>query len=74
MTWILLRAKRNKLLEQTDKYMLSDFPITTQKRTHYKNYRAYLRDLPKLYDDNTISKAKVKTFEEWLDWQKSGEY
>lgn len=73
-TWTKLRAKRNQLLEQTDKTQLPDFPITTQIRGLYRQYRQYLRDITKLYNDQTVGEAKVKTFEEWKDWKRSGDY
>ena len=38
------RAVRNRYLEQTDKFLLSDYPITSTQKTKYKQYRAYLRD------------------------------
>lgn len=41
-----LRADRDNLLEKTDKFMLSDFPISAEVKQQYVNYRAYLRDLP----------------------------
>lgn len=72
--WHMLRAKRNKMLDETDKTQISDYPCDTKTRGHYKEYRKYLRDLPKLYNDETVKNAKVKTFEEWLDWRKGGEY
>lgn len=74
MNWTLLRAKRNKFLADTDKTQLADYPIDTKQRTKYRDYRQYLRDLPKLYNDSTVSKAKVKTFDEWLEWKRGGEY
>lgn len=74
MTWTLLRAKRNQLLEQTDKFMLSDFPLDTSQRTKYKEYRQYLRNLPKMYNDESIKVAKVKNFEQWLDFRRNGTY
>ncbi len=74
MTWTKLRARRNQLLEQTDKYMLSDFPIDTKLRGKYRDYRDYLRTLPKIFNDETIDKAKVKSFEEWLEFRKNWEY
>lgn len=40
-----IRAKRNELLRQTDKYMLFDFPISSEKRDEYKSYRQQLRDM-----------------------------
>ena len=39
-----VRAVRNKYLEQTDKYMITDYPITSTQKAKYKQYRAYLRD------------------------------
>ena len=39
-----IRAVRNRYLEQTDKFLLSDYPITSTQKTKYKQYRAYLRD------------------------------
>jgi hypothetical protein len=72
--WYRLRVKRNELLAETDKYMLSDFPLSTQDRVKYKDYRQYLRDCPKLFNEETVKTAKVKTFVEWLDWKKAGIY
>lgn len=56
------RAERDSLLEQTDKYMLSDFPITDEERAQYKAYRQYLRDLPA---DWSFPNIEIKTFEEY---------
>ena len=39
-----VRFVRNQYLEQTDKYMLVDYPITDDERELYKQYRTYLRD------------------------------
>ena len=39
-----VRAVRNQYLEQTDKYMIVDYPITDDERELYKQYRTYLRD------------------------------
>ena len=39
-----VRAVRNQCLEQTDKFLLSDYPITSTQKTKYKQYRVYLRD------------------------------
>lgn len=46
----LMREKRNQLLFDSDKYMISDFPITEQERNKWKVYRQALRDLPKNID------------------------
>ena len=39
-----VRAVRNQYLEQTDKFMIADYPITDDERELYKQYRTYLRD------------------------------
>jgi hypothetical protein len=72
--WYRLRTKRNQALAETDKYMLSDFPVTTTERAKYKDYRQYLRDCPKMFNDQTVKDAKIKTFEEWLEWKRNGTY
>ena len=72
--WKLLRAKRNTLLKDTDCTQLSDFPIDTALRSKYKEYRQYLRNLPKMYNDETIKQAKVKSFKEWLEFRENGTY
>ena len=57
-----VRAVRNQYLEQTDKYMIADYPITDEERELYKQYREYLRTYPECRD---WYKANPKTFEEW---------
>ena len=57
-----VRAVRNQYLEQTDKYMLADYPITDNERELYKQYRTYLRTYPECRD---WYKANPKTYEEW---------
>ncbi len=39
-----LKHKRNVILAQTDKYMLSDFPISPEQLEEVKIYRQALRD------------------------------
>lgn len=58
-----VRAVRNQYLEQTDKFLIADYPITAEEREQYKAYRSYLRDYTKAeewYKDNPL------TFDEWL--------
>ena len=58
-----VRAVRNQYLEQTDKYMISDYPITDDERELYKQYRTYLRDYT--LTDNWWESEPQK-FEEWV--------
>lgn len=57
-----VRSIRNQYLAETDKYMISDYPITEEQREEYKAYRQYLRDYTKTdswYEHNPL------TFDEW---------
>ena len=38
------RLERNKLLDQSDKYTISDFPITMENKMKILTYRQNLRD------------------------------
>ena len=58
-----VRAVRNQYLEQTDKFMITDYPITSTQKTKYKQYRAYLRDYPDSSDD--WFKHDPMSFDEW---------
>lgn len=57
-----VRSVRNQYLEQTDKFMITDYPITDDERELYKQYRTYLRTYPECQD---WYKANPKTYEEW---------
>ena len=58
------RALRNQYLQDSDKYMLSDFPISSSERNKWKEYRVYLRDF---FNDEIISvNTHLKTFEEYF--------
>jgi hypothetical protein len=47
-----LRTKRNTLLEQTDKYIVADYPHPTpEARQAWLDYRQALRDLPSTTED-----------------------
>ena len=41
---MMLKHKRNGILNETDKYMLSDFPITPEQLELVKQYRQKLRN------------------------------
>lgn len=57
-----VRVVRNRYLEQTDKLMIIDYPITDDKRELYKQYRTYLRDYT--LTENWWESEPLK-FEEW---------
>lgn len=57
-----VRSVRNQYLEQTDKYMIADYPISDEERELYKQYRTYLRTYPECRD---WYKANPKTYDEW---------
>lgn len=39
-----IRQKRDSLLYSTDKYMITDYPLTAAKKNEWKTYRQQLRD------------------------------
>ena len=57
-----VRSVRNKYLEQTDKFLIADYPITDDERELYKQYRTYLRDYT--LTENWQESNPLK-FEEW---------
>ena len=57
-----IRAVRNQYLEQTDKFLITDYPISDDERELYKKYREYLRTYPECQD---WYKANPKTYDEW---------
>ena len=59
---LMKRRERDYYLSQTDKYLMSDFPITDEKREKYKEYRKYLRDLPA---SDLFPNIDVLTFDQW---------
>lgn len=57
-----IRRQRDSLLVQTDKYMITDYPISEENREKYKQYRQYLRDLP---TDEAFPNIEIQTFDKW---------
>lgn len=64
------RAERDALLAQTDKFVLSDYPITEEKLAQYKAYRQYLRDLPESW---SFPNVEIMTFEKYVESITQGE-
>lgn len=56
------RAERDNILQSTDKFMLSDYPITEEEKGLLIKYRKYLRDLP---EGSDFPNVEVLTFEDW---------
>lgn len=57
-----VREVRNNLLSETDKYMISDFPISDEERYQMKLYRQYLRDYTK---QNNWWESLPDSFADW---------
>ena len=58
-----IRLVRNQYLNDTDKFMLADFPIADAELENYKAYRQYLRDYTQTDEWWWAEPAKI---EEWL--------
>ncbi len=54
------RNTRNSYLNLTDKYLLSDFPISDEKRHEIIEYRQYLRDFININTSNILSGIDVE--------------
>ncbi|ADN36215.1 hypothetical protein Mpet_1456 [Methanolacinia petrolearia DSM 11571] len=54
----VVRAKRNRKLEESDKYTMPDFPIDDTEREEWLAYRQLLRDLP-----STLTEENIDIFE-----------
>ena len=48
--WEKIRKERNQLLKDSDYIMVSDAPVTTEKKEEWETYRQVLRDIPQDYD------------------------
>jgi hypothetical protein len=57
----LKRARniRNELLNRTDKYILSDYPITLEQQMKIKLYRQELREFININNELILTGAKV---------------
>jgi hypothetical protein len=57
----LKRARniRNELLNRTDKYTLSDYPITLEQQMQIKLYRQELREFININNELILTGAKV---------------
>ena len=61
--WDTLRSQRNTYLSNTDHYALTDRTDTP----NMPEYRAYLRDLPDSYDDESIlEQTPVMSFDDYV--------
>lgn len=59
---VVVRALRNQYLSETDKYMISDFPVSKTEKADYKSYRQYLRDYT---EQENWWENNPQSFEEW---------
>lgn len=67
-----LRMDRDKLLIESDKTQLSDYPLSSEEKTLYRKYRKYLRDLPKKAIDS--KNYIVMAYPDWKTWRVDNRY
>jgi len=68
--WAKLRIKRDILLAETDCTQLADYPLDSKAKALYRDYRQFLRNITNNYNDESIHRATVMSFEEWLEFFK----
>lgn len=59
-----VRAVRDKLLQETDKYLIIDYPISAEEKEKYKKYRTYLRNYT---ENDEWYLQKPQTFIEFIE-------
>ena len=59
--------KRQNALTMSDRYVLSDYPITDAKRTEWTTYRQALRDLPDNVTDAQILGGTIPNLPDLTD-------
>lgn len=59
-----IRRVRDNALIQTDRFMLEDYPISSEAKQKYKEYRQYLREIPEQSD---FPNLEILDFETWCD-------
>lgn len=64
------RKNRNDLLNETDKYMTTDFPITEEQKKEVSEYRQKLRDCTKTFTEVKFDERHqlVQTFPTKPSW------
>lgn len=67
LMWDALREDRLKVLKDTDWTQIADNQMDTKTRQLYREYRQFLREYPKQYNNDSIEIYKIVTFEEWKD-------
>jgi len=50
VSWETIKTERLSNLLQTDKYMITDYPITQEQKEELILFRQLLRDLPQTYE------------------------
>lgn len=69
-SWDRVREERKQFLNQTDKFMLEDYPISPEKKMSYKNYRSAIRNLTQTYADIEPKNIVVQeTGDIWVNGQ-----
>lgn len=62
-----VRLERNRMLQLTDFSQLADVPLSNEEKKKYRQYRRYLRELPKLIEREQVLQFKVLTYQEWCN-------
>lgn len=61
-----LRARRNKLLANTDVLVTADFPLSQEQKNNIMAYRQVLRDLPETIDPALLTLDEYGKFDKTL--------
>lgn len=66
--WHTLRIKRDWMLKETDFSQLADAPMNNAEKGKYREYRHYLRNIPLNFNEESIGRAVIMSFEDWKEF------
>lgn len=69
-----IRYKRDELLLKSDFSQLPDVPLTSEQKKQYREYRQYLRDLPKHIETSKRLDVRVRDFKDWKEHREKTKY
>jgi hypothetical protein len=62
---VALRNGRDQKLKETDFTQLADAPLTSEEKSEYREYRKWLRELPRLWEEDMLDEPIALTLEQW---------
>lgn len=62
---VIIKNRAKMYLRETDFSQLADVPLNSQQKAQYREYRDYLRNIDKIYNNKQILKPVVMDYDTW---------